>query len=35
MKFKEMATLLAIAEDDVEEWVIHAMGNGILEAKID
>jgi len=35
MKFKEMSTLLAITEDEVEEWVINAMGNGILEAKID
>lgn len=35
MKFSEMAALLAINEDDVEEWVINAMGNGILEAKID
>jgi len=35
MKFTEMAKLLVIAEDDVEEWVINAMGNGVLEAKID
>lgn len=35
MQYKELASLLAIAEDDVEEWVINAMGNGILEAKMD
>jgi len=35
MSFKELAKLLDIKEDDIEEWVIEAMSNDIIDAKID
>ena len=35
MSFKDLAKLLDIKEDDIEEWVIEAMSNDIIDAKID
>jgi translation initiation factor 3 subunit M len=35
ISFKDLAKLLDIKEDDIEEWVIEAMSNDILDAKID
>jgi len=35
MKFSELAKLLDITEDDVEEWVIEAINNDIIDARID
>ena len=35
MSFKELAKLLDIKEDDIEEWVIEAISNDIIDAKID
>lgn len=32
MTFKELQKLLDAPEDDIEEWVIEAMSNGILDA---
>lgn len=33
--FKDLAKLLDIKEDDIEEWVIEAMSNDVIDAKID
>mmetsp|Transcript_11460 Transcript_11460/g.19394 ORF Transcript_11460/g.19394 Transcript_11460/m.19394 type:complete len:110 (+) Transcript_11460:925-1254(+) len=33
--FKQLAKILDISEDDVEEWVIEAMRGEIIDAKID
>ena len=33
--FADLAKLINIKEDDIEEWVIEAMGNKIIDAKID
>ena len=33
--FAEISKLLGIGEDDIEEWIIEAMSNGIIDAKID
>ena len=35
LKFKEIAKLLDIKEDDVEEWAIEAINNDIIDARID
>lgn len=35
ISFKELSTLLNLNADDIEEWVIEAMNNKILDAKID
>jgi hypothetical protein len=35
LKFSELAKLLDIAEDDVEEWTIEAINNDIIDARID
>jgi len=35
MKFVELASLLNIDEDDVEEWAIEAINNDIIDARID
>ena len=35
MKNKDLAKLLDIKEDDIEEWVIEAMANDVIDAKID
>ena len=35
ISFADLAKLVNIKVDDVEEWVIEAMGNHIIEAKID
>ena len=34
-KYSELATLLNIQVDDVEEWAIEAIANHIIDAKID
>lgn len=34
-KYAELATLLNISADDVEEWAIDAISNKIIDAKID
>jgi len=34
-KYAELATLLNISADDVEEWAIDAISNEIIDAKID
>lgn len=34
-KYEDLANLLNIAQDDVEEWAIEAIANGIIDAKID
>ena len=33
--FSEVAKLLDISEEDIEEWIILAMSHGIIDAKID
>lgn len=33
--FTEIAKLLDIDEDDIEEWIIQAMSHGIIDAKMD
>ena len=35
MSFKDLQKLLDIKADDVDEWVIEAMSNGIIDAQID
>jgi len=35
MKFSELADLLDINVDDVEEWAIMAINNDIIDARID
>lgn len=35
MKFSEIAKLLDITEDDIDQWIIEASSNGIIDAKID
>jgi succinate dehydrogenase flavin-adding protein (antitoxin of CptAB toxin-antitoxin module) len=35
MSCKELQKLLDISDDDLEEWVIDAMSNGIIDAQID
>jgi phage antirepressor YoqD-like protein len=35
ISFQDLAKLLDIKQDDLEEWVIEAMSNDILDAKID
>lgn len=35
ISFADLAKLINIKEDDIEEWVIEAIGNHIIEAKID
>lgn len=35
MKFGELAALINIKEDDVEEWAIEAINNDIIDARID
>ena len=35
MKFSELAKLLDIDVDDVEEWTIEAINNDIIDARID
>ena len=35
ISFKNLAKLLDIKEDDIEEWVIEAMSNDVIDAKID
>ena len=35
VSFKDLSKLLDIKEDDIEEWVIEAMSNQIIDAKID
>lgn len=33
--FAEIAKLLDIDEDEIEEWIIQAMSHGIIDAKMD
>lgn len=33
--YKQLAQLLALKEDDVEEWAIEAIANKIIDARID
>lgn len=33
--FKEFADLLAIEQQDIEEWTINAVANDIIDAQID
>ena len=35
VSLKDLSKLLDIKEDDIEEWVIEAMSNDIIDAKID
>lgn len=35
LKFTELADLLDIKADDVEEWAINAINNDIIDARID
>ena len=35
ISFKNLGKLLDIKEDDIEEWVIEAMSNDVIDAKID
>jgi len=35
LSFADLSRLLDIPEDDIEEWVIEAISNDILDAKID
>lgn len=35
MKFKDLSAMLDMKEDDIEEWVIEAMSNDVIDAKID
>jgi hypothetical protein len=35
ISFKNLSKLLDIKEDDIEEWVIEAMSNDVIDAKID
>jgi len=35
MKYTELAELLDIKDDDVEEWAITAINNDIIDARID
>lgn len=35
ISFKDLAKLLDVKEDDLEEWVIEAMSNDVIDAKID
>jgi hypothetical protein len=35
MSFKALSILLDISESDIEEWIMEAMSNQILDAKID
>jgi hypothetical protein len=35
ISFKNLSKLLDINEDDIEEWVIEAMSNDVIDAKID
>jgi translation initiation factor 3 subunit M len=35
LKFSELASLLNIKVDDVEEWAITAINNDIIDARID
>lgn len=34
-KYAEVASLLNISQDDVEEWAIEAIANRIIDGKID
>jgi hypothetical protein len=33
--YKDLAELLNVPEDDIEEWAIEAIANKIIDAKID
>jgi len=35
MSFKDLQKLLDVKYDEVDEWVIEAMSNGIIDAQID
>ena len=35
LTFQEIATALDVRDDEVEEWVVEAVGEGILEAHMD
>lgn len=35
LMYKEIATTLNVTEDDVEQWIVDAVGQGLMQAQMD